>query len=69
MYRMPTDHDNRVAPADPSRANDYDSFAEAYTAESEAGIINVYYERSAILALAGDGISSPASAPTPRLVN
>jgi len=54
MYRMPTDHDNRVAPADPSRANDYDSFAEAYTAESDAGIINVYYERPAILALAGD---------------
>jgi hypothetical protein len=42
IYRMPTDHDNRVQPADPSLANDYDSFAEAYTAESDAGIINVY---------------------------
>ena len=41
-------------PADPSRVNDYDSFAEAYTAESDVGIINSYYERPAILALAGD---------------
>ena len=41
-------------PADPSRVNDYDSFAEAYTAESDAGIINSYYERPAVLALAGD---------------
>jgi SAM-dependent methyltransferase len=51
---MPTDHENRVAPADPSRVNDYDSFAKSYTAESDAGIINVYYERPAILDLAGD---------------
>jgi ubiquinone/menaquinone biosynthesis C-methylase UbiE len=34
--------------------NDYDGFAEAYTAESDAGIQNAYYERPAILALAGD---------------
>ncbi|HSZ48532.1 MAG TPA: class I SAM-dependent methyltransferase, partial [Streptosporangiaceae bacterium] len=39
---------------DASRVNDYDSFAEAYTAESDAGIQNAYYERPAILALAGD---------------
>jgi SAM-dependent methyltransferase len=41
-------------PADPPRVNDYDSFAEAYTAENEASIWNAYYERPAILALAGD---------------
>ena len=35
-------------------ANDYDSFAEAYTAETEANLINGYYMRPAILNLAGD---------------
>ena len=35
-------------------ANDYDSFAEAYTAETEANLINGYYMRPAILDLAGD---------------
>jgi ubiquinone/menaquinone biosynthesis C-methylase UbiE len=34
--------------------NDYDSFAEAYSAENEASLINAYYERPAMLALAGD---------------
>jgi SAM-dependent methyltransferase len=34
--------------------NDYDSFAEAYAAETEANLINGYYTRPAILALAGD---------------
>ena len=41
-------------PAGSPRVNDYDSFAEAYAAQSEAGLINGYYERPAILALAGD---------------
>jgi SAM-dependent methyltransferase len=35
-------------------ANDYDSFAEAYTAETELSLVNAYYERPAILDLAGD---------------
>ena len=35
-------------------ANDYDSFAEAYSAENEASLLNAYYERPAMLALAGD---------------
>jgi SAM-dependent methyltransferase len=63
MERMP-DPENRpgvtvrmldedAPPADPSTVNDYDSFAAAYSAESDAGIINAYYERPAILALAG----------------
>ncbi|MFE9747031.1 class I SAM-dependent methyltransferase [Saccharothrix saharensis] len=38
----------------PSRAGDYDSLAEGYTAENETSIINAYYERPAALALAGD---------------
>ncbi|MER8156838.1 class I SAM-dependent methyltransferase [Streptomyces sp. NPDC094472] len=41
-------------PADPARANDYDSFAEAYSAETENNLVNAYYARPAMLALAGD---------------
>lgn len=33
--------------------NDYDSFAQAYAAENDHGIANAWYERPAILALAG----------------
>ena len=39
---------------DVAYANDYDSFAEAYTAETEANLFNGYYTRPAILDLAGD---------------
>ncbi|MFC4120673.1 class I SAM-dependent methyltransferase [Nonomuraea zeae] len=46
--------EDHVESAHPSRANDYDSLAEAYAAENEAGIANAYYERPAILALAGE---------------
>ena len=35
-------------------ANDYDSFAEAYAAETEFNLLNGYYARPAILDLAGD---------------
>jgi len=35
-------------------ANDYDSFAEAYSAENETSLYNAYYERPATLALAGE---------------
>ncbi len=38
----------------PAAANDYDSFAEAYSAENETSLINAYYARPAILALAGE---------------
>ena len=54
MDRMPPVSESRALPADPPRVNDYDSFAEAYTAENEASLVNAYYERPAILALAGD---------------
>lgn len=43
MERMHSDH-----------VNDYDRFAEAYAAEVDTGIVNAYYERPAILSLAGD---------------
>lgn len=35
-------------------ANDYDNFAEAYTADTENNLVNAHYERPAILDLAGD---------------
>ena len=54
MDRMPTAPENRTQPADPPRVNDYDILAEAYTAENETSLINAYYGRPAILALAGD---------------
>lgn len=41
-------------PADPARVNDYDGFAEAYAADNENNLQNAYYERPAMLALAGD---------------
>ena len=41
-------------PPDPAQANDYDSSAEAYSAENENSLLNAYYERPAMLALAGD---------------
>ncbi|WP_425452987.1 class I SAM-dependent DNA methyltransferase [Prauserella flavalba] len=37
-----------------ARVNDYDTFAEAYSAETGDSLVNAYYERPAILALAGD---------------
>ncbi len=40
--------------ADPPGLNDYDGFAEGYTAANENGLVHAYYERPAMLALAGD---------------
>ena len=65
MGRMPNDHNPSggisarlvsfaADPADPPGINDYDSFAEAYSASDEAGFVHAYYERPAVLALAGD---------------
>jgi SAM-dependent methyltransferase len=46
--------DNSAEPVHDAVANDYDNFAEAYTAETEANLVNGYYERPAILDLAGE---------------
>jgi predicted TPR repeat methyltransferase len=65
MGRMPNDDNSPgeisarlISPsadlADPPRVNDYDSFAEVYSAENEVNLHNAYYERPATLALAGD---------------
>ncbi|MFI7643173.1 class I SAM-dependent methyltransferase [Nonomuraea sp. NPDC049400] len=40
--------------ADRDQVNNYDSFAEAYSTENENSLANAYYERPAMLALAGD---------------
>ncbi|MFF2658575.1 class I SAM-dependent methyltransferase [Kitasatospora sp. NPDC058032] len=38
----------------PARVNDYDGFAEAFSAETENNLLNAYHARPAILALAGE---------------
>jgi ubiquinone/menaquinone biosynthesis C-methylase UbiE len=43
-----------MTPADPVLANDYDSIAEGYAAENETSLVNAYYERPAMLELAGN---------------
>lgn len=54
MGRMPTQPENGTQAADLAQVNDYDLIAEAYATESETSLANAYYERPAILALAGD---------------
>ncbi|MFI7703423.1 class I SAM-dependent methyltransferase [Nonomuraea sp. NPDC049480] len=51
MSAMPEKH---VEAASSSRFNDYDRIAEGYTAENETSLANAYYERPAMLELAGD---------------
>lgn len=51
---MSPDLDHCSRPAGQTLANDYDSFAEAYAAETESNLINGYYTRPAMLDLAGD---------------
>lgn len=34
--------------------SDYDDFAEAYARQNETGLFNAYYEKPAMLGLAGD---------------
>ncbi|MGW1491227.1 class I SAM-dependent methyltransferase [Streptomyces sp. NPDC002402] len=54
MDRVTDMPESFAQPADPAQANDYDSFAEAFSAETENNLVNAYYERPAMLALAGD---------------
>jgi SAM-dependent methyltransferase len=51
---MPSVTGGSGEPAGQAAANDYDSFAEAYSAENEVNLHNAFYERPAMLALAGD---------------
>jgi SAM-dependent methyltransferase len=43
-------HGDELAPT----ATDYDDFADAYSTENESNLFNAYYERPAMLRLAGD---------------
>jgi SAM-dependent methyltransferase len=54
MGNMPAIPESSVGTADAAVENDYDSFAEGYTAETEANLINGHYARPAIVDLAGD---------------
>ncbi|QLY28524.1 class I SAM-dependent methyltransferase [Nocardia huaxiensis] len=51
MTRVPED---TALPTGPVQPYSYDSIAEAYTAENETSLLNAYYERPAMLELAGD---------------
>ncbi|MBF6157635.1 class I SAM-dependent methyltransferase [Nocardia cyriacigeorgica] len=51
---MPASPESAAGAVDVPVDNDYDSFAEGYTAETETNLINGYYARPAIVALAGD---------------
>src|SRR5215469_8680005 len=54
MERVTDAPESFAQSADRDRVNDYDSFAETYSAENESSLANAYYERPAVLALAGD---------------
>jgi len=51
---MSADLERSSGPAGQAVANDYDSFAEAYAADTESNLLNGYYVRPAVLDLAGD---------------
>ncbi|MFB7629843.1 class I SAM-dependent methyltransferase [Streptomyces sp. NPDC056149] len=46
--------ESHAQPAPLAQVNDHDSFAEAYSALNETSLLNAYYERPAMLSLAGD---------------
>lgn len=54
MDRATDAHETLARPVDPSRPDHYDGFAEAYAADNENNLQNAYYERPAMVALAGD---------------
>ncbi|WP_327587816.1 methyltransferase domain-containing protein [Nonomuraea sp. NBC_00507] len=54
MARMTTMPENHVKTAHSSECNAYDMIAEGYTAENETSLLNAYYERPAMLELAGN---------------
>lgn len=53
-------------PVDPP-VNDYAGMAEAYAAETENSLVNAYYERPAMLDLAGDVVRPPRPGRRARL--
>ncbi|GHD19574.1 hypothetical protein GCM10007147_10570 [Nocardiopsis kunsanensis] len=53
MDHTPHNPSAPAQPAEPDQANDYDSFARAYAADNDNNLQNAYYERPAMVALAG----------------
>jgi SAM-dependent methyltransferase len=51
---MPSTFESSAGSVDEAVVNDYDTFGEAYAAETETSLINAYYTRPAILDLAGE---------------
>jgi SAM-dependent methyltransferase len=51
---MTSTPEGHASPADPAQVSDYDGIAEGYAAENETSLMNAYYERPAVLELAGD---------------
>src|SRR6201991_604372 len=51
---MPAVPESSAGPVDRAVANGYDRIAEGYTAENETSLLNAYYERPAMLELAGN---------------
>lgn len=54
MEHLSDTPESPAQPTAPAQANDYDSFAAAYSADTENNLVNAYYARPAMLALAGD---------------
>ncbi|WP_433414251.1 methyltransferase domain-containing protein [Microtetraspora malaysiensis] len=54
MERVTDEPESFTPSADRDQVNDYDSFAEAYSADNENNLVNGYYTRPAMVALAGD---------------
>lgn len=54
MERVTGEPNGLADSSEPDRVNDYDAFAEVYSAENENSLVNAYYERPGMLALAGN---------------
>jgi SAM-dependent methyltransferase len=54
MSRVTLDPADHARLTEPTGAAGYDTIAEGYTAENETNLVNAYYERPAVLDLAGD---------------
>lgn len=54
MGRMTSAPEDAALPVGAAQAYNYDNIAEGYAAENETSLLNAYYERPAMLELAGD---------------
>lgn len=54
MNQIAPVHESSYESEDPVNVDHYDSFAESYSRDNESSLFNCYYERPAMIALAGD---------------